>query len=278
MRTASGGTAGSALCWPPRAGRLQEERRAGGLPGRAGRAARHQRLRARLGHASARHHRRGQVEGLGRDPSAQRRNRPARQARRAAGARSTRATPATRWRRPRPTSTWPRPSSPTPRRRRTAPTSCTSRSRSPSRSTSSRLLDFADAKSAVVNAQVSVDNAKIQLEDTDVRAPITGTVIEKDVERGTVIASATNNVSGGTTLLKMADLNLVQVKTLVDETDIGKIKVGLPATHHGGRLPQPAVRGRRAQDRAPGGHRAERHDVPGAGAHRQPRRLCCGRA
>jgi HlyD family secretion protein len=81
-----------------------------------------------------------------------------------------------------------------------------------------------------VNAQVSVDNARIQLEDTDVRAPITGTVIEKDVERGTVIASATNNVSGGTTLLKMADLNLVQVKTLVDETDIGKIKVGLPAT------------------------------------------------
>jgi HlyD family secretion protein len=92
------------------------------------------------------------------------------------------------------------------------------------------LLDYADAKAAVVNAQVAVDNAKIQLEDTDVRAPISGTVIEKDVERGTVIASATNNVSGGTTLLKMADLNLVQVNTLVDETDIGKITVGLPAT------------------------------------------------
>ncbi len=92
------------------------------------------------------------------------------------------------------------------------------------------VLAFADAKSAVVNARVAVDNAKIQLEDTDVRAPITGTVIEKDVERGTVIASATNNVSGGTTLLKMADLNLVQVRTLVDETDIGKIKVDLPTS------------------------------------------------
>jgi HlyD family secretion protein len=91
-------------------------------------------------------------------------------------------------------------------------------------------LDYANAKSAVVNAQVAVDNARIQLEDTDVRAPITGTIIEKDVERGTVIASATSNVSGGTTLLKMADLKLVQVNTLVDETDIGKIQVGLPAT------------------------------------------------
>jgi HlyD family secretion protein len=92
------------------------------------------------------------------------------------------------------------------------------------------VLDYADARAGVVNAQVSVDNAKIQLEDTDVRAPITGTVIEKDVERGAVIASATNNVSGGTTLLKMADLSLVQVNTLVDETDIGKVQVGLPAS------------------------------------------------
>jgi HlyD family secretion protein len=37
-------------------------------------------------------------------------------------------------------------------------------------------------------------------------------------------------VSGGTVLLKMADLSLVQVRTLVDETDIGKIEPGLAAT------------------------------------------------
>ena len=92
------------------------------------------------------------------------------------------------------------------------------------------LLDYADATAEVVRSRVSVDNARIQLEDTDVRAPITGTVIEKDVERGTVIASATSNVSGGTTLLKMADLNLVQVRTLVDETDVGKIRPGQQAS------------------------------------------------
>jgi HlyD family secretion protein len=92
------------------------------------------------------------------------------------------------------------------------------------------LLDYADARSAVVRSQVDVDNARIQLEDTDVRAPITGTVLEKDVERGTVIASATSNVSGGTTLMKMANLNQVQVRTLVDETDIGKVQAGQRAT------------------------------------------------
>jgi HlyD family secretion protein len=92
------------------------------------------------------------------------------------------------------------------------------------------LLDYANASAAVVRARVAVDNARIQLEDTDVRAPVTGTIIEKDVERGTVIASATSNVSGGTTLLKMADLNLVQVRTLVDETDIGKVQPGQAAS------------------------------------------------
>jgi len=92
------------------------------------------------------------------------------------------------------------------------------------------LLDYADARAGVVRSQVAVDNARIQLEDTDVRAPITGTIIEKDTERGQVISSATSNVSGGTTLMKMADLGLVQVRTLVDETDIGKIEPGQLAT------------------------------------------------
>src|SRR6185436_10961043 len=50
---------------------------------------------------------------------------------------------------------------------------------------------------------------------------------EKTVETGTVIASTTQNVSGGTTLMKMADLTTVQVRTRVDETDIGKITPGM---------------------------------------------------
>ena len=88
-------------------------------------------------------------------------------------------------------------------------------------------LEFAQAKSAVVSAQVALENARITLEDTDVRAPINGTIIEKTVEPGTVIASTTQNVSGGTTLMKMADLTTVQVRTRVDETDIGKIQPGM---------------------------------------------------
>ncbi len=94
----------------------------------------------------------------------------------------------------------------------------------------SALLDFANARAEVVRARVAVDDARDQLDDTNVLAPITGTIIEKQVERGQVISSPTRDVGGGTVLMKMADLGLVQVRTLVDETDIGKIQVGQRAS------------------------------------------------
>jgi HlyD family secretion protein len=63
------------------------------------------------------------------------------------------------------------------------------------------------------------------------------------VERGQVISSPTSDVGGGTVLLKMADLNLVQVRTLVDETDIGKIRPGLRATVTVGSYPNQPFEG-----------------------------------
>lgn len=92
------------------------------------------------------------------------------------------------------------------------------------------VLELANAKAEVVGARVTMENARIALDDATVKAPITGTVIEKLVEKGQVISSPTMDVGGGTLMLKMADLSSVQVKTLVNETDIGKIQPGLPVT------------------------------------------------
>ncbi len=100
------------------------------------------------------------------------------------------------------------------------------------------VLDTANARAEVVRAEVAVENAQIQLDDTDVRAPITGTVIEKSVERGQVISSPTRDVAGGTVLLKMADLNRVRVRALVDETDIGKVAAGMRVTVVAAAYPQ----------------------------------------
>ena len=88
-------------------------------------------------------------------------------------------------------------------------------------------LEFANSQAQVIGAEVALENARISMDDTDVRAPITGTIIQKHVEPGTVISSPTQDVSGGTILLRMADLTSVHVRTLVDETDIGKIKPGM---------------------------------------------------
>jgi len=88
-------------------------------------------------------------------------------------------------------------------------------------------LEYANADAQVVASDVALENARITLEDTDVRAPITGTIITKSVEPGTVIQSTTQAVSGGTTLMQMADLTNVQIRTRVDETDIGKVQPGM---------------------------------------------------
>lgn len=91
-------------------------------------------------------------------------------------------------------------------------------------------LDYANANAELVRTRVALENARIALEQTEVRAPISGTIITKTVERGSVITSSTSGVGGGTVVLTMADLNLVQVRTLVDETDIGKIQPGQRVT------------------------------------------------
>jgi HlyD family secretion protein len=92
------------------------------------------------------------------------------------------------------------------------------------------LLAAANATSNLVAAQAALDQANIALEDVTIRAPMAGTVIEKDVSEGQVISSATNTVGGGTTLLTMADLGEVYDSTLVSESDIGNVKAGQTAT------------------------------------------------
>ncbi|UCG86972.1 MAG: efflux RND transporter periplasmic adaptor subunit [Gemmatimonadota bacterium] len=91
-------------------------------------------------------------------------------------------------------------------------------------------LSVASARAQLVRAERSLEDARIAAEDTEVRAPINGVIIQKFVEEGTVITSATMGVSGGTILLQMANLDTVQVRALVDETDIGKIRPGLDVT------------------------------------------------
>lgn len=91
-------------------------------------------------------------------------------------------------------------------------------------------LNYANARSQLAAAKTMLENARIALEDATIRAPMAGTVIEKDVSVGQVIASATNTVGGGTLLMQMADLGQVMDSALVSESDIGHVKPGLAAS------------------------------------------------
>jgi HlyD family secretion protein len=88
-------------------------------------------------------------------------------------------------------------------------------------------LSFANARAGLVRAQTNSELAVLQRNDVSIRAPMSGTIIQKNVEEGVVIQSASSNVSGGTTLFVMADLGEMQVRALVDETDIGDLTAGL---------------------------------------------------
>ena len=91
-------------------------------------------------------------------------------------------------------------------------------------------LDYANAEAAVIRARANTDLAQQRLEDARVTAPVAGTIIERTVSQGMVITSATGgSASGGTTLLKMADLNRVRMRAQFNETDIGMIRPGQPS-------------------------------------------------
>lgn len=89
-----------------------------------------------------------------------------------------------------------------------------------------RRQDVILAEADLRAAQIALDQQKKELQYTTVVAPIDGTVSSLDVQVGTIVASGINNVSGGTTLMTLADLSRIFVEAKVDEADIGGVRVG----------------------------------------------------
>lgn len=88
------------------------------------------------------------------------------------------------------------------------------------------LSDVKIAEAELIRAREALKEANDRLKDTEIRAPITGTILKKYVEEGQVIASTLSSASEGTLLFTMADLNRIYVSAMVDETDIGRVKLG----------------------------------------------------
>ena len=92
--------------------------------------------------------------------------------------------------------------------------------------------DLETARSSVTRSETQLELRQIEYDDTIIKAPISGTILEKLVEEGQVITSRLSSLSSseGQALVTMADLDTVYVVTEVDETDIGKVEIGQPVT------------------------------------------------
>ena len=95
-----------------------------------------------------------------------------------------------------------------------------------------RERDIETARLAVKRSQTQLELRQIEYDDTVIKAPISGTILDKLVEEGQVITSRLSSLSSteGQAIVTMADLDTVYVVTEVDETDIGKVQIGQPVT------------------------------------------------
>lgn len=66
-------------------------------------------------------------------------------------------------------------------------------------------------------------------DDFTIRSPLSGTILELSVSVGEMVSSGTSGFSGGTTLMKIADLSKMWVKAKINEVNIGEVQVGQPA-------------------------------------------------
>jgi len=84
-------------------------------------------------------------------------------------------------------------------------------------------------QAGVAQFQAIVERITEELGFTTIRSPITGIVLSREVEIGSAVSSILTMGAGATPVLTLGDMNDVYVKGEVSETDIGKVKVGLPA-------------------------------------------------
>lgn len=84
---------------------------------------------------------------------------------------------------------------------------------------------IAQTRAALKQAQAQLQYQQAQLDKAIIRSPIQGTVLSITAQQGETIAAGL----AAPTLITVADLQRLEVRAYVDETDIGQVHLGLPA-------------------------------------------------
>jgi len=89
-----------------------------------------------------------------------------------------------------------------------------------------RREDIVSARATKERAAASLNNAQEVLDQTSVRSPTEGVVLQKYVEQGTIITSGLSLNSTGASILQLGDVSKMYVDVTVDETDIANVDEG----------------------------------------------------
>ena len=84
-----------------------------------------------------------------------------------------------------------------------------------------------NAAASVKQKEAMLAQAKVDLERTAIRSPVNGTVIQKTVEAGQTVAAS---LQAPELFVIAEDLTDMQVETSIDESEIGRVRVGQKAT------------------------------------------------
>ena len=86
-------------------------------------------------------------------------------------------------------------------------------------------LQLAELELEILEIQANIDpGLRKQLDSVRILAPIDGLVLERDVEVGEVVTSATASYSSGTELFRIGDPSQLIIKAAISEIDAGRVR------------------------------------------------------
>jgi HlyD family secretion protein len=90
-----------------------------------------------------------------------------------------------------------------------------------------RTEEIRAADAQVRQMKAAVDYADTQLAATEIKAPVSGTVLQRIVERGEMVSPSAFGESGArTSVVSLADLNDLQIELDISQTDFSRLKLG----------------------------------------------------
>ncbi len=82
-------------------------------------------------------------------------------------------------------------------------------------------------RAELLSAQASVESAKINLRNAQIRSPINGVILQRDIEEGQTVAASYNTP---TLFIIAENLSSMEIEASVDESDIGMVNKGQEVT------------------------------------------------